>query len=146
MHTFYAVVIAVAALTLSACEEEREATGPSMMPVDSAAVAVETPSPTVSALASSVPTIVKFGVEVAADQAQDTVHYLVLRDTTEAPTPMSLLEHAENVALPMDGNRFRTGVWSELQEQTQYVVYALLKNDERISEIASVSTTTGKAE
>ena len=146
MYTFYALATVVAALALGGCEEEQEGMIPAKMPTDSTVVVVETPPPAISALASTVSTIVKFGIEVSADQAQDTVHYLVLRDTTEAPTPADLLRHVDATVLSMNGNLFRTGVWFNLQERTEYVVYAMLKNDQRISEVASLGVTTGKAE
>ena len=144
-YTFLATVMAAATLTLAACEEEIESAKPAALP-DSTVAIVETQPPVMSRVESQIPTTLKFGFEVAPDQVQDTIHYLVLRDTAEAPTQERLLAHPEDVALPMDGNRFRTGVRSNLKEQTKYVVYAVLKRDKHRSKVASMEIATGKAE
>ena len=144
-YTFLATVMAAATLTLAACEEEIESAKPTALP-DSTVAIIEIQPPVVSEIESPIPTIIKVGFEVASDQVQDTVHYLVLRDTAEAPTQERLLAHPDDVALPMDGNRFRTGVRSNLKEQTEYVVYAVLKRDKHRSKVASMAIATGKAE
>ena len=135
----------IVAAALMACEEEIESSK-AIIPQDSAATIVELPPPTVSAIESQIPTTLKFGFEVAPDHVQDTVHYLILRDTAEVPTGERLLAHQNSKLLPMDGNYFRAGAQPDLPEQTQFVVYALLKRNEHFSGVTSVAIATGTEE
>ena len=129
-------------LLLSACEEDlgeavRDEKG------DTLNVTADIPAPTVRLVDSKVPTTLKFGFSVTAEQAHDTVYFVLLPDSVAAPLATDLMKHADVTEFPMEGNHFRSTFRSDLSAQTKYVVYASIKKGKQQSEAASLMLTTG---
>lgn len=139
------LLVAVAALALTACEEDvhEAALGEQE---DTLKILADVPAPAVRAVDSAVPTTLKFGFSVTAEQAQDTVCYLLLLDSEAAPSAKGLLSHTAVSKLPMGGSYFRSTFQSGLSAQTTYVVYAIIKKGRYFSEMASLSLTTGASQ
>ena len=132
-------------LIFAACEESPEISE-TVKQEDSIAIVATIPPPTLRAIETNIPTIVKFELRVAASQVQDTAHYLVLEADSDIPTREALLTHEGKTELPMAGNYSRTLFEPNLKEETEYSVYAVIKKNRDISEIASVDITTGTSE
>ena len=144
MKRFLYLVPLAGVLLLSACEEDlSEVTRDEQS--DTLGITVDITAPTVRLVESTVPTTLKFGFSVTADQAQDTVYYLLLPDSVAAPLATELMGHSGTTELPMEGNHFRSAFRSGLSAQTKYVVYATIKQKKRLSEVASLTLTTGQA-
>ena len=126
-------------LMLTACEEDLET--PTDSSEDSTTAAVVIAPPTLTAQSTSIATLIKFGVEVEINQVQDTAYYVVLTADADALSAEALMNRADTTALPMKGNRMRTGFQSDLSEDTDYVVYAVLKQGKHLSEVASLAMT-----
>ncbi len=141
---FWFLLTAVAALALTACEEDlSEAIRDEKD--DTLRIAADIPAPIVRLVDSKVPTTLKFGFSVTAEQAQDTVYYLLLPDSVTAPLATELMNHSATTELPMEGSFFRSTFRSGLSAQTKYVVYATIKKEKQLSEVASLILTTGQA-
>ena len=130
-------------LLLSACEEDlgeavRDEKG------DTLNVTADIPAPIVRSVDSKVPTTLKFGFSVTAEQAQDTVYFVLLPDSVAAPLATELMKHADVTEFPMKGSHFRSTFRSDLSAQTKYVVYASIKKGKQQSEVASLTLTTGQ--
>ena len=138
------VLSGIVLLVLAACEEDLEA--PTRSNEDSTATAVIVAPPTLTPQGTAIATLIKFDVKVEANQVQDTAYYVVLTADAEALSASALMGRADTTALPMQGNRTRTGFQSELSEDTDYVVYAVLKQGEYFSEVTSLEMTTGASE
>ena len=130
-------------LLLSACEEDlgeavRDEKG------DTLNVTADIPAPTVRSVDSKVPTTLKFGFSVTAEQVQDTVYFVLLPDSVAAPLAIDLMKHADVTEFPMEGNHFRSTFRSDLSAQTKYVVYASIKKGKQQSKMSSLALTTGQ--
>lgn len=132
-------------LALVACEEDSVATRPKV-PEDSTYVSVVIPPPVLSAQETSIPTVIKFGINVTADQVQDTIYYVVSEADTEGPAGPALMRRSDTTALPMKGNSYRQTFRSGLREETDYRVYALIKKGKHLSDTVSLVITTGSTD
>ena len=119
-------------VTLAACEEEPEVA--KVEEKSHVTVSTDILPPSLSPLESSSATVTKFGVAVDTSQVQDTVYYAILEAPAEAPDGSTLLAQAGVVKFLMSGNVFRPAYQPELSEQTEYVVYALIKKGNYVSE------------
>ena len=141
---FWFLLLMVAALALTGCEEDlSEAIGDEKG--DPLNITADITAPIVRLVESKVPTTLKFGFSVTADQTQDTVYYLMLPDSVAAPLATDLLNHSGVTEFPMEGSHFRSTFRSGLSTQTKYVVYAMIKKEKHSSEMSSLTLTTGQA-
>ena len=124
-------------VTLTACEEDTEIT--EVKESLSITVSPGVSPPRLKLLESPSATVAKFSVSVDTSQAQDTVYYAVLEAPAEAPNGPALLTHERVVKFLMSGNVFRPAYQLELSEQTEYVVYALIKEGSYVSEITRLN-------
>ena len=131
-------------LALAACEEDLEALA--VQDEDSTVVAVVVPPPTLTLQNTNIATLIKFDVAVEANQVQDTAYYLVLAADADTLSAAALMSRTDTTALPMKGNRTRTGFQTNLEEGRDYVVYAVMKQGEYLSEVASLAVTAGATE
>ena len=130
-------------LAFTACEEDIEVTK-AVEQNDSTVTVVDDSiqPPALKAVNSEIATVIKFEVKVSASQVQDTVQYLVLEADAEAPTSEVLLSHKDKSTMPMVGNYSRVTFASNLKEQTDYMVYAVIGKEQHVSEVASLAITT----
>ena len=124
------LLIAIPGVILTACEEADEIAEEKLGITVSSGIR----PPVLSSLESSSATVAKFGVAVDTSQAQDTVYYVVLEAQTEALNGSVLLKHENVVKFLMSGNVFRPAYQPDLGEQIDYVVYALIKEGNYVSE------------
>lgn len=141
----FSLPVAVAALTLVACEEDAEVSKMTQPKDTTVVVPAVIAPPTLSLQPSSIASVIKFDVNVTANQVQDTVYYLVLEDTVTAPTRQEFTDYPSVTEFPMTGNYSRTAFRSDLRVDTPYVVYALIRHETQLSEIAILTVTTGAA-
>ena len=141
MKQFLYLLPLAGVLLLSACEEDlgeavRDEKG------DTLTITADVTAPIVRLVDSKVPTTLKFGFSVTAEQIQDTVYYLMLPDSLAAPPAGDLLKHPGVTEFPMEGSHFRSTFRSGLPTQTKYVVYATIKKEKHYSEMSSLALTT----
>ncbi len=143
MKQFLYLLPLAGVLLLSACEEDLgEAVRDEKS--DTLNITADITAPIVRLVDSKVPTTLKFGFSVTADQTQDTVYYLMLPDSVAAPLAADLLNHSGVTEFPMEGSHFRSTFRSGLPTQTKYAVYASIKKGKQQSEIASLTLITGQ--
>ena len=142
----FSVLAMAVVLTFAACEEDTEQAN---VAEQEEGIEVETSiaPPTLSAIDSEVATLLKFGVEVSPAQVNDTVYYLILPANVEGPSDGEELANHEAVTiLPMAGRYFRSTYEAGLQEETSYVVYAVVMREKNSSEITSLAIITGSTD
>ncbi len=138
----YCSILATCFVALTACDEDTIEADLGEKG-DTLSTTITIPAPIVRLVESKVPTTLKFGFSVTAEQAQDTVYYLVLPDSATVPSANNLLNHADITELPMQGSHFRSTFRSDLSAQTKYVVYAVIKKGKALSEVSSLTLATG---
>jgi hypothetical protein len=141
MRRLLSVALLSSTLYFAACQEDIIEDN-SDKKGDTLSISTDIPAPIVQPVDSKVPTTLKFGFSVTAEQAQDTVYYLLLPDSVGAPLATDLLKHPGITEFPMEGNLFRSTFRSDLSAQTKYVVYASIKKEKQQSEVASLTLTT----
>lgn len=129
-------------LAFAACEEDTEIAKVAENKDGTVTVVDSILPPTLEAVNSEIATVIKFEVKVSSSQVQDTVQYLVLEADAEAPTSEVLLSHKDKSTMPMVGNYSRVTFASNLKEQTDYMVYAVIGKEQHVSEVASLAITT----
>lgn len=138
----YCTILVTCFIALTACDED-VIEADSGEKGDTLSILVTMPPPIVRLVESKVPTTLKFGFSVTAEQAQDTIYYLILPDSGAAPSANDLLKHANVTEFPMEGSFFRSTFRSDLSAQTKYVVYATIRKENHLSEVSSLTLTTG---
>ncbi len=127
------ILLLVTLSVLTSCEED-VVTEAEVVPT--LVVSPDILPPTLSTLAESVSSIVKFGVAVDTSQAQDTVYYAVFDSGTAPPEAPALIDQDHVIKFLMGGNAFRPAYQPALSKQAEYVVYAVIKRGRRVSETA----------
>ena len=144
MKQFLYLLPLAGVLLLSACEEDLSEADSSEKS-DTLTITADVAAPIVRLVDSKVPTTLKFGFSVTAEQVQDTVYFVLLPDSVPAPLATDLLKHSDVTEFPMEGSHFRSTFRSDLSAQTKYVVYASLKKGDQQSEMASLALSTGQS-
>ncbi len=143
MKQLLSLALLSSTLLFSACQEDI-IEADSVEKGDTLSITADIPAPIVRLVDSKVPTTLKFGFSVMADQIQDTVYYLLLPDSVAAPLATELMNYSGITEFPMEGSYFRSTFRSGLSAQTKYVVYASIKKGKQQSEVASLALTTGQ--
>ncbi len=135
-------LLSLAVFFFAACEEDSEVT-PTGPTDDSVVVAAAVVIPPVlSNESSEIATVVKFRATVDASQMRDTVYYVLLTADAEKPTSQEILERQDVTELPMEGQVGRVTFRSDLNTDTDYMVYAVVKENDQVSEVSSLSVST----